>query len=274
MKTLYSMLMTILLFIAWPVAAMLAFFGRPTLLRRLVPPGDIPDDRVLRVWIHAASVGESNIAFATAKEIRKRKPGSLVFISTTTPTGLARVMGLMRDSGGCIVEHAFLAPFDHPIVVNAFLRNVRPTLFLLVETELWPSLLTGLARKHIPVAVINGKLGSRTFRRYRMFGGSLNSMSLNLAAVCVQSRTFARRYLMLGVPPDRIEVLGNIKFDSLPDRSAFTQGAARQMLGIADDVRLFVAGSVRPGEEEIIAAAFSEVFSAIPVLSWSSLRVI
>lgn len=264
MKTLYSILMTVLLFIAWPIAALLAFFGRPTLLRRLVPPGDIPEDRVLRVWIHAASVGEAIIAFATAKEIRTRKPGSLVFISTTTPTGLARVIGLIHESGGCIVERAFLAPFDHPMVVKAFIKNIRPTLFLLVETELWPSLLTGLAGKHIPVAVINGKLGSRTFRRYRMFGGSLNSMSTNLAAVCVQSRTFARRYLMLGVPPDRIEVLGNIKFDSLPDRSSFTPGASREMLGIPEDSPLFVAGSVRPGEEEIIAAAFSEVLFRHP----------
>ncbi len=264
MKAIYTFLMTLLLIIVWPVAAMLAFFGHPGLLRRLVPPGDIPEDRILRVWIHAASVGESNIAFSAAKEIRNRKPGSLVFISTTTPTGLARITGLMRDSGCGIVERAFLAPFDHPFVVNAFLRSLRPTLFLLVETELWPSILTALTRKHIPVAIINGKLGRTTFRRYRVFGGSLNSMAINLAVVCVQSRTFARRYLMLGVPPDRIEVLGNIKFDNLPDRSAFPPGSARSTLGIPEDARLFVAGSVRPGEEEIIAEAFSEVLSRHP----------
>ena len=121
------------------------------LLRRLVPPADIPEDRLLRIWIHAASVGESIIAFAAARELRRHKPGCLVFVSTNTPTGLARIMGLAGDSGKGVIERAFLAPFDHPVVVKAFLDRIRPTAFILVETEIWPSLLTALKRRGSPL---------------------------------------------------------------------------------------------------------------------------
>jgi 3-deoxy-D-manno-octulosonic-acid transferase len=173
-------------------------------------------------------------------------------------------MGLAGDSGKGVIERAFLAPFDHPLVVKAFLDRIRPTAFILVETEIWPSLLTALKRRKIPAAIINGRLGRRTFRRYRIFGASMQRLMEGLSLVCVQSRTFAGRYRLLGVPPDRIEVLGNIKFDSLPDPASFRRGMVRASLGIPQNAWVFVAGSTRPGEEEIIARAFAEFHASRP----------
>jgi 3-deoxy-D-manno-octulosonic-acid transferase len=259
MTTLYTILMTFVLLAAYPVALALALFGRMDLLRRLSPPSNIPDDAMVRVWIHAASVGEAGIAFSTAKELRKRKPGCLIFASTTTFTGLERLESLTKTHEKTVIDRSFLAPFDHPLVVGSFLRKVRPTSFILVETELWPALLRALERRRIPVVIINGKLGRRTFRRYRIFGAAMRKIMSRLSLVCVQSRSFARRYRMLGVPPERIEVLGNIKFDSLPDSSLFKPPVIRSTLGIPPSARVFVAGSTRPGEEEILARAFAEI---------------
>ncbi|MHB9029574.1 MAG: 3-deoxy-D-manno-octulosonic acid transferase, partial [Candidatus Latescibacterota bacterium] len=163
-----------------------------------------------------------------------------------------------------IVESTLLAPFDHPFVTGRFARKIRPNLFILVETEIWPSLLHTIRKRGVPVTIVNGKLGSRAFRRYRFFPRTMRRIMGEVSLACVQSRSFARRYRMLGVPPERIEVLGNIKFDSLPDSSLFKPAIIRATLGIPHEGRVFVAGSTRPGEEEIVAGAFAEVFSNFP----------
>lgn len=261
---LYQFFMTVILLLFYPVGVIFSIFGRPNLLRRLVPPADIPEDDVLRIWIHAASMGEAVIAFSMACELRKKKPGSLIFVSTTTLTGFERIQLLAGQTGRQVVECSFLAPFDHPLIVRRFLRKLRPNVFVLVETEIWPSLITAVQRRGIPITIINGKLGRRAFRRYRMFRRSMQRIMRGVSLVCVQSRSFARRYHMLGVPPECIEILGNIKFDSLPDPSIFKPSLIRTALGIPRKAKVFVAGSTRPGEEEIIAGAFTEVLRECP----------
>lgn len=264
---LYQLFMTIVLLVLYPTAWMLSLFDRTSLLRRLTPPADLPEDDVPRVWIHAASVGESIIAFSMARELRRKKPGCLVFVSTSTRTGLERIRGLAGHINSPAVERSFLAPVDHPFIIGRFLKKLRPTLFLLVETEIWPSLLATVHKSGIPIAIINGKLSQRAFRRYRMVPlvrGALHHLMEKISFVCVQSRSFARRYRMLGVPPDRIEILGNIKFDSLPDPGIFKPAVIRTTLGIPYSSKVFTAGSTRPGEEEIIAAAFVLVRKDIP----------
>jgi 3-deoxy-D-manno-octulosonic-acid transferase len=259
MRTLYALLTGAMLLGALPVALILAAFGRTYLLRRIFPPARISSDAVTRVWIHAASVGEAGIAFSTAGELRKIRPGCDIFVSTSTVSGLARIEALDKASERSVISRAFLAPFDSPLVVRAFLRKVRPTLFILVETEIWPALLTGLERRRVPVAIINGKIGRRTFRRYRMFRGTMQRIMGGISLICVQSRSYARRYQMLGASPERIEILGNIKFDNLPDPASYRPPVIRSALGIPQTARVFVAGSTRPGEEEILALAFLDI---------------
>ena len=263
----YQFFMTFILFVVYPAGWLLSLFGRPDLLQRLTPPANPPDDDLPRIWIHAASVGESIIAFSMARELRRKKPGVLIFVSTTTRTGLERIRGLDGHVNPPVLERSFLAPFDHPFVIGRFLRKLRPTAFLLVETEIWPSLLNAMNRHDIPVAIINGKLSQRAFRRYRKFPlvrGALHRLMEGISLVCVQSRSFARRYGILGVHSERIEILGNIKFDSLPDPGIFNPAVIRATLGIPQAAKVFIAGSTRPGEEEIIAEAFASVLKEIP----------
>jgi len=250
--------------LAYPVGVLLAVLGRPALLDRLRPPADIPLGGPVRVWIHAASVGEAGIAAAMAEKIKKEYPGALTFVSTMTVTGLARIRCLNEQSGGFLVDRVFLAPLDCPLVARAFVNRVSPTICMLVETELWPSLIEALDRSGIPVVMINGKLTRRSFRRYMAVKTFMESTVRRIALCCVQSRPYARRFSMMGVPADTIEITGNIKFDSLPDPAVYDRRTILGEFGLPPGARVFTAGSTRPGEEEIIIQAFKTILGHHP----------
>jgi len=172
----------------------------------------------------------------------KRKPESFIFVSTTTSTGLDRIRFLQNSAGERTVDFSFLAPFDHPFIARRFIKSTNPSTFILVETEIWPGLLSSIQSLGIPVTIINGKLGPGSFRRYNLFRFAIRSLLSEISLVCVQSKTFARRFHWLGVPRERIEVLGNIKFDSMPDSSQFDCPEIRRNLGLPEKAGLFVAG--------------------------------
>lgn len=263
MSTLYTLVMTFALAVVYPLSLLLALFGKSSLRARLTPPQSLSGEGAPRVWIHAASVGEAGIAFSMAAEIRKKKPGSFICVSTTTSTGLDRIRYLQK-SNERMADCSFLAPFDHPLIVRRFIEKTNPSTFILVETEIWPALLAAIQRRGVPVTIINGKLGSRSFRRYNLFRFAIQTLLSNISLVCVQSRSFARRFHWLGVPRERIEVLGNIKFDSMPDSSQFDCPSVRRNLGLPEKAGVFVAGSTRPGEEEILTRSFRTVLEHHP----------
>lgn len=264
MMALYTILVSAILAVVWPLALGLYVVRKRYLLHRLMPPPGIVRGDGPRVWLHAASVGESGVAYSAALEVKRRRPEADVYVSTATTTGLANIRRLNAGSPVPAVTASFLAPFDHPMVVRRFIRAVRPTLMLVVETELWPWLLTALDRAQTPVVVINGRLSAKAVRRYRLIRRSIERIAQRLTLVCVQTRVYAKRYRAIGVPEDRILVLGNVKFDGLPEPGDIRRANARRELGLPQDVRVFTAGSTRPGEEEIIAASFVRLRRTVP----------
>lgn len=261
---LYTVLICFVVIIVYPVGLVLALFGRPQLLERLNPPSTPPHGGSIRLWIHAASVGEAGIAFSMAGEVKKTYPDALVFISTVTTTGLERVHFMNESSAQNIVDCAFLAPIDCLMITRRFVKKIKPTSFILVETEIWPSLIQSLHDKTVPITVVNGKLSKRAFRRYMFFRFVIRKFVRKISLVCVQSKTFSRRFNILGVPNERIEIIGNIKFDSLPDPSDYNAETLRRNLGIPLNVKVFVAGSTRPGEEEVVVKSFVRVLEKNP----------
>jgi 3-deoxy-D-manno-octulosonic-acid transferase len=264
MISLYSLVMSLALAFVYPVGWLFALFGKTHYRERLVPPRNIPGEGSPRIWIHAASVGEAVIAFSMAVEIRKKKPGAGIFVTTTTRTGLERIRFLEKSSDDRIVDCSFLAPFDHPFIARRFIKKINPSVYILIETEIWPSLISAIQRCGIPVCIINGKLGYQSFHRYNLFRLALRPLMSGITLVCVQSRTFARRFHWLGVPRERIEVLGNIKFDSLPNSSQFDYAEIRKSFGLPEKAEIFTAGSTRPGEEEILVRSFQIILDKHP----------
>jgi 3-deoxy-D-manno-octulosonic-acid transferase len=264
MIALYTLFMSIILTVVYPVALAGKLLGRTYLWERLHCPSSIPRDDTDRVWIHAASVGEAGIAFSMACEIKKKYPGTHIFISTITSTGLESVHRLNKNHGENMIKSAFLAPFDHPLITGKFVRKIKPDSFILVETELWPWLIQSLYKMNVPITVINGKLSKRAFRRYMIIRGGIGKITGDISLFCVQSRTFAKRLRMLGAPQERIKIIGNVKFDGLPEPSDYDAGQIRSELGIPEKVGVFVAGSTRSGEEEALAGSFAGVLDKFP----------
>jgi 3-deoxy-D-manno-octulosonic-acid transferase len=260
---LYTIVVTLILIPLYPLAFVGNLLGFKTIWQHLFLPPSIRSQGEKRVWIHAASVGESAIAFFMAGEVKKKYPHASLVISTMTVTGLSRIHRLMNETKN-IVDSAFLSPFDHPLVISSFIKKLRPTTCILVEAELWPWLITSMHRARIPTILINGKLSRRGFRRYMTFHSLFKRIMENISLACVQSRTYARRFKVLGIPEERIETLGNVKFDNLPEPSDFNRITLRRLFGLPETVNVFVAGSTRPGEEELLGKAFHLVLKHFP----------
>ncbi len=203
------------------------------------------------LWFHAVSVGEVLQLQSVVRELERRRPRWDVVISTTTTTGLSVARRTFPD----LVT--FYAPLDFSWATRHAISRVRPTVLALVELELWPNLVWAAKQAGARVAIVNGRLSSRSHRGYRRFRGPLGPTLRRLDAVTAQTDEYAARFVDLGVPTQRVRVTGSIKYDGLEcDRSNPKTLALRRTLGLSASDLIFVAGSTMEGEEAAALAAF------------------
>jgi 3-deoxy-D-manno-octulosonic-acid transferase len=229
------------------------------------------------IWIHAVSVGEVLTARPLISDLKKRYPDLRMFLSTTTLAGQQLARRSVPD-----VDAVFYFPFDLGIFVRRTLDLVRPKLFIMMETEIWPNLLYECRRRGVKTAVVNGRLSARSFSRYRLIRGFMRRVLDHVDRFLVQSEESARRFIDVGADPARVVVTGSLKFDSL-DMSPnalqalahpTTQSPRRGGPGARDRVlRYFrvpssrlviVAGSTMKGEESAVLRAFRRVRTTTP----------
>jgi len=224
-------------------------------------PGPTSDGRPL-LWVHAVSLGEAVAVAPLIKAFHVRYPAYRIIVSTVTETGREAVE--QRLAG--VAEHCY-APLDFPWVVARMVRHLQPRLFLFVETELWPNLLRTLGRCGSPAVLVNGRLSSRSFGRYRFIRPFVRQV-LGAVTVCLmQSERDAERIVALGAPTERVVRTGNIKFDQpLPGSVGGAGSLSRSALGLAEGEELVVAGSTHPGEEEEILSAYRTLLGEFPKL--------
>ena len=208
---------------------------------------NIPDNPV---WIHAVSVGEVQSASSLIRRIKSRSPYPCV-ISTVTPTG--REMAHKLLSG--IVDRIIYSPFDSRKFVSRALDSIKPVIYITMETELWPEILTQLKARNIPSFLANGRLSEKSFGRLKrtkfFWRGILNC----LAKLMVRFNDDKEKFLALGVPSEKIIVTGDCKVDTLLDRRKNT-GPEKWGWLKKGDAPLFTAGSTHAGEDEIVISAF------------------
>jgi 3-deoxy-D-manno-octulosonic-acid transferase len=204
---------------------------------------DLPDAPGGGIWIQAVSVGEVELARRLVAELTKQTPDLPLVLSSTTATGLDLACRTLGDT-----IPVFPCPIDLPGPVNRVFDAVRPGLLVLVETELWPEMLHQSRRRAVPVAVVNARLSEASFAGYRRIAGPLRALLEPLALVLARSRADGARFTGLGVPPDRVVVGGNVKYDLEPDRRPLEwQSELRHRAG---DRPIVVAGSTMDGEED------------------------
>jgi 3-deoxy-D-manno-octulosonic-acid transferase len=210
------------------------------------------------IWVHAVSVGEVLAARPVLAELRKRYPHLRLFLSTTTLSGQQLARQSVPD-----VDGTFYLPLDWTFTVRRTLRVVRPRLFLMVETEIWPNLLRECRKRGIATMVINGRISPRSFGRYRLVAPWFRRVLADVSRFCVQGEEAARRLSALGVEPAKILITGSLKFDALQSAPVPKRGPERvlRFFRVALNRPVLVAGSTLRGEEEPVIRAFNRLRS-------------
>ena len=254
----------VLLIIGFPFilcALLLKKRCRSGLLQRIgwiVPQGWGSQDQVL--WIHAVSLGEVSAVVPFVKTLHQRYPAVKIVVSTVTETGREAVLQRLAGSA----THCYL-PLDYPWIVNRFIHALNPIGFLVVETELWPNLLRELSRRGVPSVILNGRLSSRSFLRYRWIRPFMCQVLSTISLGLLQSVRDEQRFLKLGAPPDRMRHTGNMKFDlTMNGIYTFRPPIHRSTFGLSEDEKLLVAGSTHPVEEEILLQSYRAVSRVFP----------
>ncbi|MEW5802155.1 MAG: 3-deoxy-D-manno-octulosonic acid transferase [bacterium] len=213
-------------------------------------------------WIHAVSVGEVVAATPLIKELKARHSDLPLTISTVTRTGREMVV----KSLGRKTQSIFL-PFDFRWITERAMKLIHPRFLLLTETEIWPNVIQSASRRAIPVMIINGRISSRSYRRYRLVRSLLRPVLGRIRVFGMQSSRDASRIIQLGADPKRVFVTGNLKFDQLNTRiSGAEQNDLAQGLRLLPQAPVFMAGSTHRREEELIIEVYKHVLTHFPDL--------
>jgi len=216
------------------------------------------------IWIHAVSVGEVLTARALLPSLRERYPKLRIFLSTTTMTGQQIARNNLQ-----YVDEVFFFPFDFGFIVRRTVRLVKPRLFVMMETEIWPNLLRACHDAGVKTMLVNGRISSRSYPRYRLARWFFRPVLAHVDRFCMQSAESARRIIDIGADPSRVTVTGSLKFDSLeiPGAAGSPAGADRgqnrvlRYFRISGDRPVVMAASTLKGEEEAVLEAFQRIRS-------------
>ena len=216
------------------------------------------------IWIHAVSVGEVLTARALLPQLRERYPRLRLFLSTTTMTGQQIARNNLQ-----YVDEVFYFPFDLGFIVNRTLRLVKPRMFIMMETEIWPNLLRACRRGGIKTVLVNGRISSRSYPRYRLARPFFRRVLSNVDRFCMQGEESARRIIEMGADPETVVVTGSLKFDSLDlpgTATAADRGRNRVLryFRIPPDRPVIIAASTLKGEEEPVFEAFQRIRARLP----------
>jgi 3-deoxy-D-manno-octulosonic-acid transferase len=215
------------------------------------------------IWIHAVSVGEALTARALIADLRARYPRLRLYLSTTTIAGQQVAKRNLQHLDG-----VFYFPFDWAFIVRRTLEIVKPRAFVMVETEIWPNLLRLCRARGVRTIVINGRISARSYPRYRLIRPFFKRVLGDVDRFCMQSEESARRLIDLGAEPQRVNVTGSLKFDSLQIPTPTAHGKPRERVlrffRVSASRIVIVAGSTMRSEETAILGAFARIKSTSP----------
>lgn len=255
MDFLYYILVGGLLLLASPfliLRALISSSFRNEIKERMKGANSLPELKDT-LWIHASSVGEVRLAKTLIAGLIKEGESRPIALSTFTPTGYA--LALEEK-----LPNVFRLPLDFPFWLNPVFDRLQPAKLVLIEAELWPTLLRQCKRRSIPVIQVNGRVSEKSVRSYRKLPAILLWMTESIGQFSMRSQTDADRFLQLGVAKEKVLVTGNIKFDVTSEAEDTFQPKWK------DDSMILVFGSTRPGEEGPIMEALVQLQKEFPNL--------
>lgn len=272
MLFLYNLLQIILLLLGLPVLLLVVLlvpkyrgqtwrrlgFGLAGLIKNLPP--DHP-----RIWVHGLSVGEVASARALVKRLREAYPKAVLIFSTSTTTGRRQAEALIGSDADLLI--AF--PLDIYWVANRFVRLLAPDLFVQVETDLWPNFLAILRRRRVAAVLVNGRISAGSLANYRRFPGFFSGLFNSFTFLAMQTGEEVANLKALGVAPEKLLALGNLKYDPLIEKPVGDGGGPERFAGLMPLLAgrtVWVAGSTHPGEEEAVLQTYSALRQQFPEL--------
>ncbi len=216
------------------------------------------------VWLHAVSVGEVLASLQLVERLRAAFPGRAIFVSATTLAGKKVAEEKLRAHA----DGVFYAPVDYCFAVRRVLRRLRPSVVVIVETEIWPNLYREVKRTGAGLVIVNGRISDRTLPRYRRLARWLRHLLCWPDAILAQNELAAQRYRQLGAPPERVRVAGNLKYDFDP-AGAVPPAVVERVLSRTRPQPVWVAASTMPpahegdvDEDDAVIAAFGALAAA------------
>ncbi len=209
-----------------------------------------------RIWIHAVSFGEIQASVPLIKALQLKYPSFDFLITTMTPTGAQRSKELFGET----ITHLYL-PYDLWHAVFLFLNKTKPTIGIIIETELWFNLFHACKKRHIPLFLINARLSEKSFQKYQKFIPNLIKQTLQcLTHIAAQTIDDKRRLENLGAK--NITITGNLKFDVEIDKYTFEK--AEELKRNFENRKIWIAASTHEGEETILLNVHRQIKQKIP----------
>lgn len=220
-------------------------------------PKGLPD---VDIWFHAVSVGEAEALFPLVQRILQRHPKIRLLITTTTPTGSARVKAVLQEN----VAHVYL-PYDLPDAISRFMRQFKPRLAVIMETEIWPNLYAFCGKNTIPLYIINARLSEKSTRNYRKIPGLARQSLAQARCIATQSQEDSNRFVAIGASVSRVITSGNIKFDVDVSPELIVQGLQLRASMFTGRF-VWVIASTHQGEEALLLDGYWGIKQRIPNL--------
>lgn len=238
---------------------------RRTFLKRLgiQPYPSFSKDSPKPLWVHCLSVGELLSGIPLINALRSALPDRPLVVTVSTLYAFQLASERLRE----VVHGIFYFPYDFTWSVRRCIEKIRPALFVLVETDIWPGFLLEMRRQGIPCLLVNGRLSPGTFRFSRILRVLFQPVYETFHRIYPQSDGEAQRFLALGIAPMKIGRTGNLKYDGpIEEPDPKTLLARRLSFGMLGCDRVLVAGSTHPGEESILRSVFLSLKKDFPGL--------
>lgn len=262
----YNILQAVILVTAWPLL-FLVILASPKYRKRipqklgfgLAKNITVAGEHSPTFWIHALSVGEVTSAIPLISKLRDTYSQSRIIVTCSTSTGQKLASERLKKTADLILP----SPIDLLPSVKHYIHCIQPDFFILVETDFWPNLLHQLQKQQIPILLVNGRISEKSFQAYQRYSFFFQSMFESFSALCLQTDSDKENLKTLGISPDRLHTLGNLKFDT-PQFKKNNDERFNQLL--PQDKLILTAGSTHQGEEEIIIETYGNLKPEFPQL--------
>ena len=257
---LYDLTWTVILIFSLPL---LPFVKHSRLLKRLYPNLSHIHSGHKHIWIHALSVGEVISTLPVIRSLKQTFPSKHIVFTITTEQGMEIARKQIEKDMALVLP----MPLDFWWSIKRMIEVINPSLFILVETDIWPGLISRLHKRGIHAFLINGRISPRTFRLYKRFR-VFTKVTLNAIDLCLMQSDLDRdRLRSIGLPPKKVQTVGNIKFDrDWQPMDDLEHSQWRHNLNISIESRVWIAGSTHEQEENILLDTFKRLIPHFPKL--------